>query len=76
MFSPSRTAKCFIGYAQSWAGAGRPEAERLQATVDPHPLDRFRANAPLTNMPELATAFGCKADDPMVRPADKRCVVW
>jgi len=66
----------FLGYAHSWAAQGRPEAERLQATTDPHPLDRFRANAPLTNMPEFATAFGCKADDPMVRPADKRCMVW
>jgi putative endopeptidase len=66
----------FIGYARSWAAAGRPEAERLQATTDPHPLDRFRANAPLTNMPEFASAFGCKAGDPMVRPAEKRCIVW
>jgi putative endopeptidase len=66
----------FLGYAHSWASSGRPEAERLQATTDPHPLDRFRANAPLTNLPEFATAFGCKATDPMVRPADKRCLVW
>src|SRR6185369_4393704 len=35
----------FLGYAHSWAAQGRPEAERLQATTDPHPLDRFRANA-------------------------------
>jgi predicted metalloendopeptidase len=73
-FTPEQ--RFFLGYAHSWAGQGRPEAERLQATTDPHPLDRFRANAPLTNMPEFATAFGCKADDPMVRPADKRCLVW
>ena len=73
-FTPEQ--RFFIGYAQSWAGQGRPEAERLQATTDPHPLDRFRANAPLSNMPEFATAFGCKANDPMVRPADQRCVVW
>jgi putative endopeptidase len=66
----------FVGYARSWAGQGRPEAERLQATTDPHPLDRFRANAPLSNMPEFATAFGCKAEDTMVRQADKRCIVW
>jgi putative endopeptidase len=68
--------RLFLGYAHSWAANGRPEAERLQATTDPHPLDRFRANAPLTNLPEFASAFGCKADDPMVRAAEKRCVVW
>ncbi len=73
-FTPEQ--RFFLGYARGWAGQGRPEAERLQATTDPHPLNRFRADAPLTNMPEFATAFGCKADDPMVRPADKRCVVW
>jgi putative endopeptidase len=73
-FTPEQ--RFFFGFARSWAGQGRPEAERLQATTDPHPLDRFRANAPLTNMPEFATAFGCKAEDAMVRPADKRCLVW
>ncbi|HEX9160679.1 MAG TPA: M13 family metallopeptidase, partial [Thermoanaerobaculia bacterium] len=73
-FTPEQ--RFFLGYAHSWAASGRPESERLQATTDPHPLDRFRANAPLTNMPEFASAFGCKADDPMVRAADKRCVVW
>ncbi len=68
--------RLFLGYAHGWAAAGRPEAERLQATTDPHPLDRFRANAPLTNMPEFAKAFSCKAGDPMVRVEDKRCIVW
>jgi putative endopeptidase len=73
-FTPEQ--RFFLGYAHSWAGQGRPEAERLQATTDPHPLDRFRVNAPLSNLPEFATAFGCKADDPMVRANDKRCLVW
>jgi len=66
----------FVAYARSWASRGRPEAERLQATTDPHPLSRFRANAPLTNLPEFASAFGCKVGDPMVRAAEKRCVIW
>ena len=73
-FTPEQ--RFFLGYARGWASVGRPEAERLQATTDPHPLDRFRANAPLTNLPEFATAFGCKATDAMVRPQDKRCIVW
>ena len=73
-FTPEQ--RFFIGYARSWASTARPEFERLVATTDPHPLDRFRANAPLTNMPEFATAFGCKTTDPMVRATDKRCIVW
>jgi putative endopeptidase len=73
-FTPEQ--RLFIGFAHGWAGNGRAEAERLQATTDPHPLDRFRVNGPLSNMPEFAAAFACKATDAMVRPPDKRCVVW
>jgi putative endopeptidase len=68
--------RIFIGFAQSWAGSMRPEFERLLATSNEHPLDRFRVNATLSNMPEFATAFGCKVGDAMVRDAAKRCSVW
>ena len=73
-FTPEQ--RFFMGWAHAWAGSGRPEAERLQATTNPHPLDRFRVNGPMSNMPEFATAFGCKATDAMVRPPDRRCVIW
>jgi len=43
---------------------------------DPHPLGRFRVNGPLSNMPEFAAAYGCKAGDRMVRPEKERCQVW
>ncbi|HEX3280908.1 MAG TPA: M13-type metalloendopeptidase, partial [Pyrinomonadaceae bacterium] len=66
----------FLGYAQIWAQNIRPEAARLRVATDPHPLGRFRVNGPLSNMPLFATAFQCKAGDPMVRPADKRCQIW
>jgi predicted metalloendopeptidase len=36
----------------------------------------WRVNGPLSNMPEFAAAWGCKAGDPMVRPADKRAAIW
>ena len=41
---------------------------------DPHPLAKFRANGPLSNMPEFAEAFQCKTGSPMVRA--KRCQIW
>jgi predicted metalloendopeptidase len=31
---------------------------------------------PLSNMPEFASAFSCKAGAAMVRPKEKRCSIW
>jgi predicted metalloendopeptidase len=66
----------FMGWAQVWAEKNTPEAARLQAQSDPHPLGRFRVNGPLSNMPEFAAAFKCKAGDPMVRAEKDRCMIW
>ena len=73
-FTPEQ--RFFLGWAQVWAENQTKERERLQITTDPHPLARFRVNGPLSNMPEFATAFGCKVNDAMVRGDDKRCNVW
>jgi putative endopeptidase len=64
----------FLGFAQDWCSAWRPELERLVATTDPHSPDRFRANGVLVNMPEFARAFGCKAGQKMT--AVKACRIW
>jgi putative endopeptidase len=73
-FTPEQ--RFFLGWAQIWASNVRPEYARLQTQVDPHPLGRFRVNGPLSNMPEFAQAFGCKAGDTMVRPPSDRCQIW
>ena len=73
-FTPEQ--RFFLGWAQVWAQNIRPEAARQRVATDPHPLGRFRVNGPLSNMPAFAEAFQCKAGDPMVRPADKRCQIW
>ena len=66
----------FIGWARVWGTTARPEYERSLTITDPHPLPRFRASAPLMNMPEFASAFSCQAADAMVRPAAERCKIW
>jgi putative endopeptidase len=66
----------FLGFAQVWAGNIRPQLERLQVNVDPHPVAHFRVDGPLSNMTIFSQAFGCKAGDPMVRPKDQRCRIW
>jgi endothelin-converting enzyme/putative endopeptidase len=66
----------FVGFAQ-WACANeRPEQLRVSAITDPHSPARFRVNGVVVNMPEFATAFSCKVDQPMVRPKEKVCRVW
>jgi predicted metalloendopeptidase len=66
----------FLAWARIWATVARPEYERMMVTVDPHPLPRFRGNAPLQNMPAFSSAFSCQAGDPMARPADQQCKIW
>jgi predicted metalloendopeptidase len=64
----------FLGWARVWATNDRPEFARLMVNVNPHPLDRFRAIGPPSNMAEFAKAFSCKAGDPMVRA--EACRIW
>ncbi|HEY6804883.1 MAG TPA: M13 family metallopeptidase [Pyrinomonadaceae bacterium] len=73
-FTPEQ--RFFLGYARGWATNTRPELARMLATVDPHPLPKFRVNGPLSNMPQFAQAFSCKAGDAMVRPDKDRCQIW
>ncbi len=73
-FTPEQ--RFFLGYARVWAGTQRPQEAALRATVDPHPYDKFRVNATLSNMPEFAKAWRCKLPEAMVRPAKDRCQIW
>lgn len=73
-FTPEQ--RFFLAFAQVWASNDRPQYERLQVSIDEHPIDRFRAIAAPSNMPAFAQAFGCHAGDAMVRPASERCEIW
>ena len=71
-FTPEQ--RFFLGWGQQWCQNGRPEAERLQAATNPHSAPKYRVNGVVSNMPEFAAAFSCKAGAAMVRqPA---CRVW
>ena len=73
-FTPDQ--RFFLAWAQIWAGSFRPEYARVIVNTNPHPLNNFRVNGPLSNMPAFAKAYGCKDGDPMVRGTDKRCRIW
>jgi putative endopeptidase len=73
-FTPEQ--RFFLGYARGWATNMRIELARLVTKTNPHPLPKFRVNGPLSNMPQFAEAFSCKAGDPMVRAEKDRCQIW
>jgi putative endopeptidase len=71
-FTPDQ--RFFIGYAQWACENDRPENLRLRAITDPHSPAVARVNGIVTNMPQFAAAFGCKAGQPMVKAPI--CKVW
>jgi len=71
-FTPEQ--RFFIGFAQWDCGEERPESKRANAITDPHSPEEYRINGVVSNMPEFAAAFSCKAGQPMVRP--QACRVW
>ncbi len=73
-FSPEQ--RFFLGWAGVWASVDSPQFRTFLANTNEHPWDKFRVNAPLSNMPAFAQAFFCKLNDPMVRPPETRCQVW
>jgi putative endopeptidase len=71
-FTPDQ--RFFLGYAQIWCANQTPETMRLQALTNEHSAPQYRVNGVVSNSPDFAKAFGCKAGSPMIRtPA---CRVW
>jgi putative endopeptidase len=66
----------FLGYAQVWAGSNRAEYARMIVATNPHPLNQFRVNGPMSNMPSFAKAWSCTASSPMERAEAVRCKIW
>ena len=73
-FTPDQ--RFFLGYAQWFTREFRDQEARNRITTDPHPNDYYRIDGTVANLPEFASAFFCKANDPMVRPAEQRCKIW
>jgi predicted metalloendopeptidase len=71
-FTPEQ--RFFLGFARARATNQTIEAMRNRVLTDPHPLNKFRVNGPVSNMPQFASAFQCKAGDAMVRA--NRCDIW
>ena len=73
-FTPEQ--RFFLSFAQIWRNNIRPEYAKLLIQVDPHSPGKFRANGPLSNLPEFARAFQIPNNSPMVRPLAQRVNIW
>jgi putative endopeptidase len=66
----------FLNFATVWRRNFTPDELKVRLNTDPHAPANFRAIGAPSNMPAFATAFGCKAGDPMVRGADSQVAIW
>jgi putative endopeptidase len=73
-FTPEQ--RFFLAAAQARMANTRPERARILVATDPHSPGKFRVNGPFSNLTEFASAWGCKAGDPMVRPGSIRARIW
>ena len=71
-FTPAQ--RFFLAWGQIRCENATAEAARRQVHADPHAPGRFRVNGVVSNMPELAVAFGCQAGTAMAPNA--RCRLW
>ncbi len=71
-FTPEQ--RFFLGFANVWCQNITDAAARQRVQTDPHSPGEFRVNGSVSNMPEFADAFSCKAGQPMAR--ENACRAW
>jgi putative endopeptidase len=76
--TPDATAQqaFFAGWASMWARHDVPAALATAQATDQHAPSKWRVNGPLANLPAFAAAYGCKAGQPMLRPAAQQVALW
>jgi putative endopeptidase len=73
-FTPEQ--RFFLSFATVWRENVRPEEQRLLVNTDPHSPPRFRADGPLSNLPEFTQAFAIPEGAFMRRSDADRVVIW
>ncbi len=73
-FTPDQ--RFFLSWAQVWRSIQRPESAAQRVLVDPHSPEKYRANAPLTNLDAWYKAFDIKPGDKMYKKPEDRIKVW
>lgn len=73
-FTPEQ--RFFLAYARIWRQIIRPAEAVQRINTDPHSPGQWRVRGPLANMPEFEQAFGCGANDKMMRAEADRVKIW
>jgi putative endopeptidase len=68
--------RVFLGWAQIWRGALRPDALRQQLVSDVHSPLSARVNGVVRNVDGWYDAWGIKPGDPLYLPPDQRVRIW
>ena len=66
----------FMSWARVWRRTYTDEYLRLIVNSDPHAPSDLRCNAPISNLPSFAAAFGIPLDHPSMRSEDLRVDIW
>jgi predicted metalloendopeptidase len=64
----------FLAFAQVWCSKETPEFRKFLTNSNAHSLPKYRVIGTLSNIPQFAAAFSCKAGDKMV--PKNSCAVW
>jgi putative endopeptidase len=68
--------RVFLGWAQVWRGAIRPDAERRQLVSDVHSPMTARVNGVVRNIDAWYDAWGVGPGDALYVPPDQRVRIW
>ena len=71
-FTPDQ--RFFIGMRNGPAKTSAPRICASAPSLNPHSPGKYRVNGIVADLPQFATAFGCKAGQPMV--SAKVCKIW
>ena len=73
-FTPDQ--RFFLSWAQVWRGAQRPESAAQSILTDPHSPQKYRCNAPISNIDAWYAAFGIQPGDKNYKAPADRIKVW
>jgi putative endopeptidase len=66
----------FLSWAQVWRGSQRDESAAQRILTDPHSPEKYRCNAPISNLDAWYKAFNVQPGDKNYKKPEDRIKVW